>query len=41
MKYKQAIKESMEMLSKDDKTLFIGYGVKYGFGHMMKKIVKI
>lgn len=30
MKYKDQIKLSMENLAKDDKTLFIGYNVKYG-----------
>lgn len=30
MKYKQAIIESMELLARDPKTLFLGYGIKYG-----------
>jgi pyruvate/2-oxoglutarate/acetoin dehydrogenase E1 component len=30
MKFKDSIKQSMEMLAKDEKTIFIGYNVKYG-----------
>jgi acetoin:2,6-dichlorophenolindophenol oxidoreductase subunit beta len=30
MKYKDAIKKSMEMLAKDERTIFIGYNIKYG-----------
>lgn len=30
MKYKDAIKSSMEMLAKDDRFRFLGYNVKYG-----------
>lgn len=30
MKYKEAIKQSMENFSKDEKTIFIGYNVSYG-----------
>ena len=30
MKYKDALKKSMEILSQDEKTIFIGYNIKYG-----------
>ena len=30
MKYKEAIKKSMEMLAKDKNAVFIGYNVNYG-----------
>jgi pyruvate/2-oxoglutarate/acetoin dehydrogenase E1 component len=37
MKYKDAIKTSMESLAKNPKTIFLGYNVKYGNG-MLKDI---
>lgn len=30
MKYKQTLKESMELLAQDDKRVFLGYNVKHG-----------
>ena len=30
MKYKEAIKKSMEMLAKDEKTVFLGYNICFG-----------
>ena len=30
MKYKDAIKKSMEKLARDNKTIFVGYNLKYG-----------
>ena len=30
MKYQEAIKKSMEMLSEDERTIFIGYNISYG-----------
>ena len=30
MKYKDALKKSMETLAQDEKTVFIGYNIKYG-----------
>ncbi len=30
MKYKDAIKQSMEMLAENENTIFLGYNIRYG-----------